>query len=356
MIGTDVPRVDVPAKVNGAMKYGYDTAVPGMLHGKILRPPSLGATLQTVDFSSAQAMPGVVGVVHDGDFVGLAAERLEQAQAALEPIQSTWNELDSARRTPTIYDLLRNTPDQGQRTLVGRSARRTGQGAASGARQRPRPVCRASVDRAANPRWRGQTATALEVWASTQAPFQLQDAIAGALKRPAESITVHAVMSGGAFGRKVAPDAGIEAARLARGWVARCASTGHATRSSSSTGSARRWSIELEARAWTMTAGIDRLELRPVRGGLLCAGGPRRCQASANSGAHAADIYAMSDIRTTFYQSQSPLPVDIWRANGAPVNALARETALDELAEQAGVDPVTFPRSVCWATIRACWR
>src|SRR4029077_2274303 len=57
----------------------------------------------------------------------------------------------------------------------------------------------------------------LEVWASTQAPFQMQDAIGAALKRPAESITVHAVMSGGAFGRKVAPDAGIEAARLATG-------------------------------------------------------------------------------------------------------------------------------------------
>src|SRR5438270_13162962 len=65
IIGTDVPRVDVPAKVTGTMKYGYDTSVPGMLHGRVVRPPSLGATLQAVDFSQASAMPGVVAVFQD---------------------------------------------------------------------------------------------------------------------------------------------------------------------------------------------------------------------------------------------------------------------------------------------------
>jgi CO/xanthine dehydrogenase Mo-binding subunit len=55
-----------------------------------------------------------------------------------------------------------------------------------------------------------------------------------------------------------------------------------------------------------------------------------------------AGIYRLNNVATTFYQSQSPLPVHNWRANGAPVNALARETALDELAEMAGLDPVTF--------------
>ncbi len=60
IVGQSIPRVDVPFKVNGSMKYGYDTTLPGMVHGKIIRPPSWGATLQSIDFSAAQNMPGRV--------------------------------------------------------------------------------------------------------------------------------------------------------------------------------------------------------------------------------------------------------------------------------------------------------
>ena len=70
--------------------------------------------------------------------------------------------------------------------------------------------------------------------------------------------------------------------------------------------------------------------------------GPGPMQASANASADATAIYGLSNIQTTFFQSQSPLPVHNWRDNGAPVNSLARETAIDEMAELAGVDPVTF--------------
>src|SRR5207237_10556451 len=119
VIGGEVPRVDVPAKVDGSMQYGYDTMVPGMLHAKVLRPPSLGATLQSVDYSQAERMPGVAGVFKDGELVGLAAERLDQAQAALGAIQASWNELSSPVTHETIYDLLRSTPDGGRPTAAG---------------------------------------------------------------------------------------------------------------------------------------------------------------------------------------------------------------------------------------------
>src|SRR5205085_1579379 len=69
IVGTSVPRIDVPDKVTGALKFGYDIAVANAVHGAILRPPSIGAALQSIDFSAAQSMPGVVGVVRDGDFV-----------------------------------------------------------------------------------------------------------------------------------------------------------------------------------------------------------------------------------------------------------------------------------------------
>src|SRR5579884_107130 len=119
VIGTDVPRVDVPAKVTGAMKYGYDTTVPGMLHGKIVRPPSVGASLQSVDFSQASGMPGVVDVYQDGTFAGLAAQTHDQAEAAIQAVQATWQELDSPTTSDTIFDLLKSTPDQGRPSASG---------------------------------------------------------------------------------------------------------------------------------------------------------------------------------------------------------------------------------------------
>ncbi|MBV9354553.1 MAG: xanthine dehydrogenase family protein molybdopterin-binding subunit [Chloroflexi bacterium] len=339
-IGQSVARVDVPAKVDGSMTYGYDATVPGMLHGKILRAPSLGASLATLDIGAARAMPGVAGVVQDGDFVGLAADRLDHAQAALEAVSATWNERASSATHETIFDLLKGTPDQGRRTGDNDSSATLG-GAAQRLSVRVTAPYLAHLSIEPQSALARPNGNALEVWASTQAPFEVQSAIAGALHRPLDSVVVHAVMAGGAFGRKAAPDAAVEAARLAIG-------LGRPVRVS-----------------WTRDEEFQLDQFRPamlveLETGLDASGGivgwtydlyaaayyESRGKApmfsSADAGAHAPDIYAIPHARTIFYQSQTPLPVGIWRANGAPVNALARETALDQLAEMAGVDPVSF--------------
>jgi isoquinoline 1-oxidoreductase len=340
IIGSDVPRVDVPAKVTGAMRYGYDTSVPGMLHGKIVRPPSAGASLQSVDFSQASQMPGVVGVYQNGGFAGLAAQTHDQAEAAIQAVQATWQELESPTTSDSIYDLLKRTPDQGRVSNTG--------DVQAGLAQIARPlsvivrapfVAHASIEpESALARPDGDT---LEVWASTQAPFQLRSAIAAALQIPADHVTVHAVMSGGAYGRKALFDAGIEAARLARGigqpvrvnWTRdeefqldqfRPAMLIELNTGLDSAGNIAAWQYNLYAAAY----------YQPM--------GPGPMQASANASADATAIYGLNNVQTTFFQSQSPFPVHNWRDNGAPVNSLARETALDELAEMAGVDPVTF--------------
>jgi CO/xanthine dehydrogenase Mo-binding subunit len=158
---------------------------------------------------------------------------------------------------------------------------------------------------------------------------------------PEENVTVHAAMSGGAFGRKALSDVGLEAARLAKG-------IGQPVRVN--------WTREEEfqldqfrpAMLIELKTGLDASGNIPAWQYDLYAAayyaplGPNPMSASANAGADASGIYGLDNIQTTFYQSQSPLPVHNWRANGTPVNALARETALDELAEMAGTDPVTF--------------
>jgi isoquinoline 1-oxidoreductase len=340
VIGQEIPRVDVPMKVNGTMKYGHDTVLPGMLHGRILRPPSLGATLESVDFSEAQQMPGVAGVYRDGDFVGLAAEKHDQANAALGAIKATWNEIHSPHTSETIFDLLKTTPDSGRAQPKGDA-----DAALANATKRISVTVRAPYVTHAPIEPESATAQVsgdkVEVWASTQAPFGLQDAVSRALNRSIDEVVVHTAMSGGAFGRKSQPDAAVEAARLSNAfgrpvrvnWTReeefqldrfRPAMLIELQTGLDSNGNIAGWKYDLYAAAY----------FAPL--------GPNPMPAAANAGLDVTQFYAVPNTRATFYQSVSPLPVTFWRANGGPVNALARETALDELAEAAGVDPVTF--------------
>ena len=82
LIGKPVPRRDIPAKVTGGPAYVQDIRLPGMLHGRVVRPPRYGARLDNVDDAAARATPGVIAVVRDGSFLGVVAEREEQAVKA----------------------------------------------------------------------------------------------------------------------------------------------------------------------------------------------------------------------------------------------------------------------------------
>ena len=81
-MGTSFPRLDIPAKVTGGAIYVQDMRLPGMLFGRVARPPSYQAKLVSVDLDAVRAMPGVVAVVRDGRFLGVVAEREEQAVKA----------------------------------------------------------------------------------------------------------------------------------------------------------------------------------------------------------------------------------------------------------------------------------
>lgn len=96
------------------MKFGYDVVIDGMVHGKIVRPPALGATLLDIDFSEARKMPGVVDTFRDGDFAGLAAERRDQAEAALAVVKAKWSEVNTGNTSDNIYALIKRTADGGQ--------------------------------------------------------------------------------------------------------------------------------------------------------------------------------------------------------------------------------------------------
>src|SRR4029077_16756987 len=82
IVGQSIRRFDIPGKVTGKAMYVQDLRLPGMVHGRVVRPPQYGATLASLDDSKAKAIPGVIAVVRDGSFLGVIAEREEQAVKA----------------------------------------------------------------------------------------------------------------------------------------------------------------------------------------------------------------------------------------------------------------------------------
>lgn len=342
VVGQSIPRVDVPFKVNGGMKYGYDATIEGMVHGKVVRAPALGASLLDIDFSAAEKMPGVIGTFRDGDFAGLAAERRDQAESALAQVKATWSEVNTGNTSENIYDLITSTADAGtvmdkepgdpDTAIAGAAKTLTGTFRApyvSHSPLEPKAALVQILDDRVN------------VWTSTQAPFAVQESVAALLNRPLEQVVVTGMMSGGAFGSKSSAVAELEAAKLAQAF-------GRPVRVQWTRAEEFQFGRFRPAEEARLSAGLDangklvgwKYDLYASTYFPEGAAKPTPC--AANAGANAADVYGLPQTKTTFYQGHSPLPPHFWRGNGTAFNGFAYDSMMDELAEAAGQDPVAF--------------
>ncbi|MCL4561397.1 MAG: molybdopterin-dependent oxidoreductase, partial [Chloroflexi bacterium] len=112
IVGASVPRVDFLPKFTGMQSFIQDLRVPGMLHGRVVRPPSPGARLISLDESSVKDVPGLIKVVRKGSFVGVVAEREEQAVLAAERLKVDWQEAASLPGMDDLYTYLRSQPTE----------------------------------------------------------------------------------------------------------------------------------------------------------------------------------------------------------------------------------------------------
>src|SRR5207248_4183428 len=119
VVGQPARRVDLPAKVLGQPAYVQDLRLPGMLHGRVVRPPTIGATLEDVDLTSVQHLPGFVQVVRIGNFLGVVAQREEQAIQIARQLKATWQTTSTLPEQDALFDALRATPSE-DRTLATR--------------------------------------------------------------------------------------------------------------------------------------------------------------------------------------------------------------------------------------------
>ncbi|MRT03342.1 xanthine dehydrogenase family protein molybdopterin-binding subunit [Ewingella americana] len=225
-VGKPVARVDIPAKVTGQLTYVHDMRLPGMLHGRVVRPPYAGAdssaplgdSLISVDKASIAHLPGIVEVVVIKDFIGIVAEREEQAIAAMRQLKVEWKKWaglpdlsldklhDTLAATPKTDRMLRNDAGTDE-ALAGLHIHADADyvwpyhlHASIG------PSC-AVAD---------VTAEKAEVWSGTQNPHDLRKDLAKLLDRAPEQVHINRMEASGCYGRNCADDVSADALLLSQ--------------------------------------------------------------------------------------------------------------------------------------------
>jgi len=371
IVGANAARLDIPAKATGAPRFVHDLELPGMLFGRVVRPPSYNAQLQSFDAEAVRKLPGVIAVVCDGNFIGVVAAREEQAvnarQAAVRAAK--WRENALPIDDAGIHDYLqsRHTKDEviversdaavsarGTRTLEARYTKPYIAHASIG------PSCAlARVD-----------AGKIEVWSHSQGVYQLRHDMAGVLGVPAENIHVHHAEGAGCYGHNGADDVALDAVLLARAvagrpvqvqwmrddefawepfgpamaiktraalddagnivdWAFEVWSNGHSGRPNTAKTAGKVSSL---LAAWHVADPVAR---RPQADPPMSGGGGMARNSPAT--------YDFPNEHVIAHRvEEMPLRVSALRALGAYANVFALESFMDELAAAAGADPVEF--------------
>jgi CO/xanthine dehydrogenase Mo-binding subunit len=330
VLGTPVARPDREDLVTGRHHFPSDVIRPGMLHAKVLRAPSYNAKLQSIDLEPARAMAGAMAlheVVREGgrevDFVGFAAATTFAAEQALAAASKTakWETKDHPS-SKTLFDYLREHARNGVPTnpfadQVAKAAKSLRQSYHVSYIQHAPMEPRTAVAE-----WEGDKLT---VWMATQNPFGCKTSIAQAMNINAANVRVIVPDFGGGFGGKHTPDAGVEAARLAR-------AAGKPV--------SLRWTRAEEFTwAYFRPAGVIDIEAGMDASHKITSWH----HVNINSGGNAMDTpYRAGSARAQAVQSEPPLRHGSYRGLAATANIFARESFMDELAAEANVDPLEF--------------
>lgn len=214
--GTAVQRLDIPDKAFGRPRFVHDLELPGMLHGRVLRPPSPAASLRSLDDRKARALRGGVAIVRDGSFVGVLAEREEVAVKALERLSAgaVWNESATLPESAALGDWLKAQPVE-SKVVEERAAPSPAPAARTLQARYTKPyLAHGSIGPScAAAQWDGET---VRVWSHSQGIYNLRADLALALGLPAERIVVAHVEGAGCYGHNGADDVALDAALLAR--------------------------------------------------------------------------------------------------------------------------------------------
>jgi nicotinate dehydrogenase subunit B len=349
--------------VTGRPAYVQDLRLPGMVHARVVRPPSYHATLREVNANAAEKLPGVLKVVRNGNYLAVIAEREYQAVVAMQVLAAAprWDEQPSLPEPKEIFSLLESQPSE---AIVIRDDQpwpaAAGMRVVKATYRRPYqmhgsigPSC--AVGRFDN--------GALTVWTHSQGVYPLRKALAEMLGLPEERVRCSHVEGSGCYGHNGADDAAADAALLARAMPGRPvrvqwmrdqehlwepygpAMVSKAKAALDAAGAVAAWEYEVWSNTHTTRPGPAG-NLLPARlvDPPFAAPPPRPIPMPEGGGdRNAIPIYNFPKARVTYhFVSAMPIRVSALRGLGAYTNIFAIESFLDELAHQAGGDPVDF--------------
>ena len=372
IVGTAVERFDIPFKATGTPRYVQDIELPGMLFGRVVRPPSYDATLTAFDADAIRKLPGVVAVLRDGNFIGVVAEREEQAvkarAAALKIAQ--WKEVPIAADEAGMHEYLRTRPGNKAAVMAERTDAAAKARAVSkvDARYTKPYIAHASIGPScALARIEG---TRIEVWSHSQGVYQLRYDLATVLKTDLKAIIVHHAEGSGCYGHNGADDVALDAILLSRAaggrpvqvqwmrddefawepyspamttdvhaglddkgnivdWSVEVWSNGHSQRPNSV---ATPGPVSSLVSAWYIANPVAR---RPQADPPQAGGGGMARNAPVT--------YALPNERVVAHRiEEQPLRASAMRGLGAICNVFAVESFMDECAAAAGADPVEY--------------
>ena len=365
-IGAAVRRLDLPGKFSGAPSYVQDMELPGMLYGRVVRPPTYGARLTSVEESGVQAMPGVVAVVRDGSFLGVVATREEQAVRAARRLAriAQWQRGTELPVEMTEAEYLQSQPSKDEVISEKQDTHAKQRGAQVLAASYTRPYT-AHASMAPSCAVAQFAGGGYRIWSHTQGVYPLRSDLARALGVAESAVAVMHVQGAGCYGHNGADDVALDAALLARAVAGRpvkvqwmradefawepygpamlmktCAAL-------DAGGNIVDWSYDLWSYPHSSRPGS--------KGGVNLIAAWHLAQPHAPAtpnnpplpagGSHrnAIPIYDFpNQCVTNHLVMQSPLRVSALRALGGHANVYAIESFIDELAAVAGADPVEF--------------
>ena len=357
IVGQSVPRIDLPAKATGELVYVHDMRLPGMLHGRVVRPPYagvdagafVGTSLIAVDEASVRDIPGLIAVVRIGDFVGVVAEREENAVKAAARLKVQWTPTPSLPDLKDVETALRANPSA-PRTLIDKGDVDTALATAD------KPISRTYV-------WPYQMHGSIgpscavadyqdghiRVWSGTQNPLILRGDLALLLRRPESEIEIVRMEAAGCYGRNCADDVSADAVLLSRavGRPVRVQLTREQEHAWEPKGTAQLMDIKGGLRADGSVAGYDFATRYPSNGAptlaLLLTGKIPPVPTVFEMGDRTAiPPYDYDDMRVVAHDMPPIVRASWLRGVSALPNTFAHESYIDELATEAGVDPIEY--------------
>jgi nicotinate dehydrogenase subunit B len=366
VVGTNAERLDLPDKLAGRPRYVYDLTLDGMVYGKVIRPPSRGASLREIDTSPTEDLPGVIKVVRDGDFLAVVAEQEETALQAADRLRrdAVWDRVPTLPDEADLPSFLTSAPTDTTVIADVGTAPRSGIARSSTASYHRPYLAHGSI----GPSCAVALAThdRLDIWTHSQGVHVLRREIARALTIPAERVVVRHVDGAGCYGHNGADDAAMDAAVLALavpgrgvqvvwsrpdelGWSPLGpAGVARLSADCASDGTVMSWRHEIWSGSFIsrpgMTPNSAFLAASHRSGGeaIRSAGEPPQ-ERGGGASRNAVPGYDFPVYRVVNHLlTAMPLRTSALRSLGAHLNVFAAESFMDELAAEADRDPVEF--------------